>query len=65
MRVAPHDGLTGLGMEIMGLMVGVPTAILVYLLTFSILRTWERHYTQKLDKMERIADQTSSGGRPN
>jgi hypothetical protein len=52
-------------MEIMGLMVGVPTAILVYLLTFSILRTWERHYTQKLDKMERIADQTSSGGRPN
>jgi hypothetical protein len=60
MRLAPHDGQIGLGMIVMGLMVGVPMAILMYLLSFNILRTWERGYTQKLDEMERISDQTDS-----
>jgi hypothetical protein len=60
MRLAPRDGQIGLGMIVMGLMVGVPTAILMYLLSFNILRTWERDYTQKLDEKERIADQIDS-----
>lgn len=56
MRSAPHDGMTGLGTAVMGLMVGVPTAIFVYFLSFNIMRTWERHYTQKLVQMEQMAD---------
>jgi hypothetical protein len=63
-RSAPHDGQLGLGMIFMELLVGIPAAILVYFVSFNILRTWERNYTQKVDEMERIADQTSSGAAP-
>jgi hypothetical protein len=60
MRVAPHDGMAGLGMLIMGVMVGVPTAIAVYFLSVSLLSAWERRYTQKSNEIDRLSQRANS-----